>query len=66
MPDLIRHPVPRPDESREPSQTLGPGFQIEVRDKLHQGPWIPAFAGMTAQMDWELTRLSQVNIPIYF
>jgi len=37
MPDLIRHPVPRPDESREPSQTLGPGFQIEVRDKLHAG-----------------------------
>jgi hypothetical protein len=29
----------RPDESREPSQRLGPGF--------HREPWIPAFAGMT-------------------
>ena len=39
MPDLIRHPEGRPDESREPSQRLGPGF--------HREPWIPAFAGMT-------------------
>ena len=30
----------RPDESREPSQSLDPGF--------HREPWIPAFAGMTA------------------
>jgi hypothetical protein len=29
----------RPDESRELSQRLGPGF--------HREPWIPAFAGMT-------------------
>ena len=29
----------RPDESREPSQRLGPG--------IHREPWIPAFAGMT-------------------
>jgi hypothetical protein len=29
----------RPDESREPSQRLDPGF--------HREPWIPAFAGMT-------------------
>ena len=47
MPDLslrldsieIRHPERRPDESREPSLRLGPGF--------HREPWIPAFAGMT-------------------
>ncbi len=32
----------RPDESREPSQRLGPGF--------HREPWIPAFAGMTTFM----------------
>jgi len=30
----------RPDESREPSQRLGPGF--------HREPWIPAFAGKTS------------------
>ena len=30
----------RPDESREPSQKLGPGF--------HREPWIPASAGKTA------------------
>jgi len=29
----------RPDESREPSQRLVPGF--------HREPWIPAFAGKT-------------------
>ena len=33
----------RPDESREPSQRLGPGF--------HREPWIPAFAGMTTFLE---------------
>ena len=33
----------RPDESREPSQGLGPGF--------HREPWIPAFAGMTTFLE---------------
>ena len=39
MPDLDPASRRRPDESREPSQRLGPGF--------HREPWIPAFAGMT-------------------
>ena len=33
----------RPNESREPSQRLGPGF--------HREPWIPAFAGMTTFLE---------------
>src|SRR4030042_5048314 len=58
---LFRHAGPdpasrrRPDESREPSQRLGPGF--------HREPWIPApvskygtsFAGMTTF--WETVSL---------
>ena len=32
-----------PDESREPSQRLDPGF--------HREPWIPAFAGMATFLE---------------
>jgi hypothetical protein len=44
MNSLFRHAGPdpvsrrRPDESREPSQRLGPGF--------HREPWIPAQASL--------------------
>ena len=41
----------RPDESREPSQRVGPGF--------HREPWIPAFAAMT-----EKSTLSVFGIPL--
>jgi hypothetical protein len=36
----------RPDESREPSLRLDPGF--------HREPWIPAFAGMTNLVEFQL------------
>ena len=48
---LFRHAGPdpasgrRPDESREPSQILDPGF--------HREPWIPAFAGMTDSLEFQ-------------
>ena len=43
----------RPDESREPSQTLGPGF--------HREPWIPAFAGMTILIEMAIYKQTLFN-----
>ena len=43
----------RPDESREPSQRLGPGF--------HREPWIPAFAGMTILIEGAIYKQTLIN-----
>ena len=56
---LCRHAGPdpasrrRPDESREPSQRLGPGFQRE--------PWIPAFAGMTLLIEDDIYKQTLIG-----
>jgi hypothetical protein len=44
----------RPDESREPSQRLGPGF--------HREPWIPAFAGMTVLIEEAIYKQTLINV----